>query len=225
LRIDGRVARLGDRVTGTERIQLDDRRLEPPGPSDAPAEHLLYYKPAGEITTRSDPEGRKTVFERVPSPASGRWVSVGRLDVSTSGLLLLTTDGQLAHRLMHPSWEIPRTYSVRVLGRLSETQLQQLRDGIQLEDGPASVREITEGRGSGANAWYEVTLCEGRNREVRRLFEALGFSVNRLIRTRYGPLQLSRLRRGECRPLTRGEANALYACVGLPIPGARTRHR
>jgi len=140
-------------------------------------------------------------------------------------LLLLTTDGGLAHRLMHPAYEVPRSYSVRILGRLSADKLQKLRDGVELEDGPARVREIVEGGASGANAWYEVTLNEGRNREVRRLFEAVGLTVNRLIRTAYGPLKLTRLRRGEWRALTRGEANALYSLVGLAVPQPRARRR
>lgn len=181
----------------------------------------MYYKPAGEITTRSDPEGRRTVFDALPEPAHGRWVSVGRLDASTSGLLLVTTDGELAHRLMHPSWQIPRTYSVRVLGRLKDSDIEQLRSGIELDDGIARASNVQAGGGTGANAWYEVTLAEGRNREVRRMFEALGLEVSRLIRVRYGPLKLSRLRRGEFRALTRGEIGSLYSCVSLAVPGKK----
>ncbi|HMB73657.1 MAG TPA: pseudouridine synthase [Gammaproteobacteria bacterium] len=226
LRIDGRVAQPGDRVSGTEHFRLDDRDLQiAPPAADAP-EHVLYYKPAGEITTRSDPDGRRTVFDSVPPPGAGRWITVGRLDLSTSGLLLLTTDGQLAHRLMHPGYEIPRTYAVRILGRLTEAHLEQLRDGIELDDGPARASDVRASGGTGANAWYDVTLSEGRNREVRRLFEALGFAVNRLIRIQYGPLKLSNLRRKQSRPLTHEERKALYASVGLrsPVP-PKNRHR
>ena len=183
----------------------------------------MYYKPAGEITTRDDPEGRRTVFAGVPEPKAGRWITVGRLDLSTSGLLLLTTHGELAHRLMHPSYEIPRTYSVRVLGRLSDSQVSSLRSGVELDDGPARVGDIREAGGTGANAWYEVTLSEGRNREVRRLFEAVGLTVNRLIRVQYGPLRLSRLRRGESRALTKAELEPLFSSVGLRLPRARAR--
>lgn len=222
LRINGRTARIGDRVTGNERFWLDGDEITPVAPERTTAEHLLYYKPAGEITTRSDPEGRKTVFDSVPAPAAGRWINVGRLDASTSGLLLLTTDGELANRLMHPKYEVPRAYSARIYGRLSEEHFEQLRAGIELDDGPARVSDVRPGGASGANAWYEVTLSEGRNREVRRLFEALGFEVNRLIRTRYGPLRLSRLHRGESRALTRGEIAAMYDCVGLSQPGKQT---
>ncbi len=222
LRIDGRTAGIGDRVTGKERFWLDGKEITPEvaGPKAAP-EHLLYYKPAGELTTRSDPEGRPTIFESIPEPKAGRWVSVGRLDASTSGLLLLTTDGELAHRLMHPSYEIPRTYSVRILGRLKDEHFERLRAGVELDDGPARVSDIRAGGATGANAWYELTLSEGRNREVRRVFEALGFEVNRLIRIRFGPLRLSRLRRGESRAVERSEIAAVYSCVGLSPPGKR----
>ncbi|MGD8323125.1 MAG: pseudouridine synthase [Gammaproteobacteria bacterium] len=221
LRIDSRIAQIGDRVTGNERFWLDGHEITPIAPERSSFEYLLYYKPAGEITTRSDPEGRRTVFDSVAAPTAGRWINVGRLDASTSGLLLLTTDGELAHRLMHPGYAIPRAYSVRVHGRLSENHIAALRRGVELEDGTARVSAVRPGGASGANAWYEVTLSEGRNREVRRVFQALGFEVNRLIRTRYGPLQLTRLRRGESRPLTRGEIEALYSSVNLPLPGER----
>jgi 23S rRNA pseudouridine2605 synthase len=221
LRINGRTASIGDRVTGDERFWLDGQEITPNAPDLGSPEHLLYYKPTGEITTRSDPEGRRTVFDSVDAPSAGRWINVGRLDAGTSGLLLLTTDGELAHRLMHPSYEIPRTYSVRILGRLTEEHIALLRRGVELDDGPARVSNVQPAGASGANAWYEVTLSEGRNREVRRLFQALDFEVNRLIRIRFGPLKLSRLRRGESRPLTRGEIGALYTSVGLSPPGKR----
>lgn len=221
LRINGRTAKLGDQVTGSERFWLDDSEITPAAPDPAAPEYVLYYKPAGEITTRSDPEGRRTVFDSLAAPRAGRWINVGRLDASTSGLLLLTTDGELAHRLMHPSYEIPRTYSARILGRLSEDHVAQLQSGVELDDGIASFGSVQPGGATGANAWYEVTLSEGRNREVRRVFEAIGFDVNRLIRTRYGSLRLTQLRRGQSRPLTRGEIGSLYSSVGLQLPGKR----
>ncbi len=200
LTVGGRQARLGDRATAADDVRLDGKRLKLGGPQAAPHELLLYYKPAGEVTTRSDPEGRPTVFERLPPPRRGRWINVGRLDVNTTGLLLLTTDGRLAHRLMHPSSEVEREYLVRVRGRPSEEVLAQLLLGVRLEDGAAAFDRISAdtweepgGRGgSGSHSTYRVVLTEGRNREVRRLWQAVGFEVSRLKRIRYGPIELPR---------------------------------
>jgi 23S rRNA pseudouridine2605 synthase len=153
----------------------------------------------------------------------GRWIGVGRLDMSTSGLLLFTTDGELAHRLMHPSYEIEREYAVRLLGDPTEQQLRPLVEGVLLEDGLAKVVGIEARGGTGSNVWYHVVLREGRNREVRRLFDAVGLAVSRLIRVRYGPVALGQLRRGETRQLTRAEIAALYGAVGLPVPGPQRR--
>jgi 23S rRNA pseudouridine2605 synthase len=183
--VAGRVAKLGDRADPAEEIRLDGRKLDLESARSASAELLLYYKPLGEVTTRRDPQGRPTVFERLPPPRHGRWISVGRLDVNTSGLLLLTTDGTLAHRLMHPSGEVEREYLVRVRGRPPAEVLERLLSGVTLEDGPARFDRIT-----GSRSTFRVVLHEGRNREVRRLWEAVGFEVSRLLRIRYGPIEL-----------------------------------
>jgi len=200
--VAGRVAQLGDRAAPGDDVRLDGNKLEL-GKRAAPPELLLYYKPVGEVTTRSDPAGRPTVFERVPAPRQGRWIAVGRLDVNTSGLLLLTTDGELAHRLMHPSSEVEREYLVRVRGRPGPEVLRLLLDGVRLEDGPARFDRITAeaaDHGAGSHSSFRVVLHEGRNREVRRLWGAVGFEVSRLLRIRYGPVELPRnLRPGTAR--------------------------
>ncbi len=215
--VDGKPARLGDRLSGNEKISLDGRVLRLPGAKRRRNYFLAYHKPAGEITSRADPEGRATIFDDIRPPPHGRWVTVGRLDVSTSGLLLLTTDGELAHRLMHPSYEISRAYAVRLLGELTGEQRQALLTGVELDDGTARFDEIGDEGGSGANNWYRVTLREGRNREVRRMFEAVGLPVSRLMRVSYGPITLGRMRRGETRRLSAEEIKALYAAVGMKV--------
>lgn len=207
-------AKLGDHLSGNERVYLDGRLLHLPA-TTGPAQCIAYYKRVGEVTTRRDTGGRPTVFQQVRPPRRGRWIAVGRLDISTAGLLLLTTDGELAHRLMHPSYEIPRRYAVRILGRLSTSQLRKLREGIELEDGIARFDSISIQGGSGANAWYRVSLHEGRNREIRRVFAALDIPVNRLLRTDYGPVALGDMHRGIARHLTGSELGALYEAVGL----------
>ena len=207
-------AKLGDRLAGGERVYLDGRLLHLPE-TIGPGQCIAYYKRIGEVTTRRDPEGRPTVFQQVRPPRRGRWIAVGRLDINSAGLLLLTTDGELAHRLMHPSYEIRRQYAVRILGRLTTRQLKQLREGIKLEDGVARFDTIALYGGSGANVWYRVSLREGRNREVRRLLAALDVPVNRLLRTDYGPVALGDLHRGMTRHLIGSELEALYGAVGL----------
>jgi 23S rRNA pseudouridine2605 synthase len=190
--LGGRPAELGDRALPTDEVCLDGRKLEL-GNKQGPAELLLYYKPVGEVTTRHDPEGRPTVFERLPPPAHGRWINVGRLDVNTSGLLLLTTDGELAHRLMHPSSEVEREYLVRVRGRPDAGAIERLLAGVELEDGAARFSRIVEARETeGSHSGFRVVLREGRKREVRRLWQAVGFEVSRLLRIRYGPIVLPR---------------------------------
>ncbi|MBS0579223.1 MAG: rRNA pseudouridine synthase [Proteobacteria bacterium] len=192
----GRTAQLGDRAAPGDDVRLDGRRLELQAAAPGSRELLLYYKPLGEVTTRSDPQGRPTVFERLPPPDVGRWINVGRLDVNTSGLLLLTTDGELAHRLMHPSSEVEREYRVRLRGRPGPQVLRQVLRGVPLEDGLARFDRVEpEPTPAGeppeaSHSIFRVVLHEGRNREVRRLWNAVGFEVSRLLRVRYGPIEL-----------------------------------
>ena len=191
--VNGRAARLGDRARRSDRIALDGNPVAL-ATAQQPARVLVYHKPVGELVTRRDPGGRPTVFERLPPLAGAKWVAVGRLDINSCGLLLLTDSGELANRLMHPRYEIEREYAVRVLGELAPHERLRLLQGVALEEGPARFMRIDGGEqdGQAANRWYRVTLVEGRNREVRRLFEALGKKVNRLIRVRYGPIVLPR---------------------------------
>lgn len=221
LTVNGKAASPGDRLRGGEHIALDGKALPLPADSVPAPRVLLYYKPEGELCTRSDPGGRPTVFERLPPAGKGRWITVGRLDVNTSGLLLLTTDGELANRLMHPSWQVEREYAVRVLGEVPASAIQRLLDGVELEDGPARFLSLVEAGGSGANHWYHVVIGEGRKREVRRLWEAVGIRVSRLIRVRFGPLVLPPdMRTGDYRELRRNEFAALYRAVKLKMPAA-----
>jgi 23S rRNA pseudouridine2605 synthase len=192
LRLNGALARLGDRAVPGDRIELDGKLLALKTAGARPRV-LLYHKPDGEMVTRSDPEGRPTVFQRLPAIPGGKWVAVGRLDINTAGLLLLTDSGDLANRLMHPRYEVEREYAVRVLGELRPEERAQLLRGVALADGTARFDSLEpSGAAEGANRWYRVVLREGRNREVRRLFEALGRKVSRLLRVRYGPVELPR---------------------------------
>jgi len=231
LTVGGRTAQLGDRAAPTDDIRLDGRKLELGSSGPAARELLLYYKPVGEVTTRRDPESRPTVFERLPPPKSGRWINVGRLDVNTSGVLLLTTDGELAHRLMHPSSEVEREYLVRLRGRPGREVLEQLLGGVPLEDGPARFDRVepadAEAGGDASHSTFRVVLHEGRNREVRRLWNAVGFEVSRLLRIRYGPIELPRdMRPGSYRVITGEGLGRLDRAAGLGAesaagPGAR----
>jgi 23S rRNA pseudouridine2605 synthase len=216
--VGDRIARLGDRACRTDEVRLDGRRLELGGEPRERGELLLYYKPVGEVTTRRDPQRRPTVFERLPRPIRGRWITVGRLDVNTSGLLLLTTDGALAHRLMHPSGEVEREYRVRLRGRPGPDAIQRLLAGVSLEDGPARFDQISaDPPGGGAHSSFRVVLHEGRNREVRRLWEAVGFEVSRLLRIRYGPIELPRdMRPGDTRLADGPTLERLRSAVRLP---------
>ena len=211
--LNDRVAVLGDRATPADRICLDGRRLDLGGRRES-VEVLLYNKPVGEVTTRADPQGRPTVFDHLPPPTSGRWIVVGRLDVNTSGLLLFTNDGELAHRLMHPSTQIEREYRVRLRGRPSDEVLDRLRKGVTLDDGPASFDHIEAESTEGSHTWYRVCLHEGRNREVRRLFEHVGFEVSKLTRIRYGEVVLPRdLRAGATRTLKTASVESLLTAA------------
>jgi 23S rRNA pseudouridine2605 synthase len=217
--VGGRVAQLGDRAVPTDEIRLDGRKLDLEAIRTPEREILLYHKPVGEMTTRADPQGRPTVFERLPEPRNGRWITVGRLDVNTSGLLLFTTDGELAHRLMHPSSEIDREYLVRIRGRPSEFAINQLLEGVPLEDGPARFDSIVQDETDGSHTTFRVVLHEGRNREVRRIWSAIGFEVSRLMRIRYGPIELPRdLRPGGSRTADTELATKLARAVHLPEP-------
>ncbi len=190
--VDGKSAFLGDRITGTEQIRIDGHVVKLTAQDDDICRVLVYNKPEGEMCTRKDPEGRPTVFDRLPPLETGRWVAVGRLDINTSGMLLFTTDGELANRLMHPSQSVEREYAVRVFGEINEAMLQTLRTGVTLDDGPARFQKITYRGGEGRNHWFHVVLSEGRNREVRRLWESQEVQVSRLIRVRYGDMEMQR---------------------------------
>jgi 23S rRNA pseudouridine2605 synthase len=217
--VDGRAAQLGQKITGAEHIRVDGKTVDIGREAPAAPAVILYHKPVGEVCSRHDPEGRRTVFAGLPKLRSGRWISVGRLDINTAGLLLFTTDGELAHRLMHPSQEIEREYAVRLLGEVSAAVLERLIKGVELEDGFARFTAIEESGGSGANRWYHVIIKEGRNREVRRLWESQGVTVSRLSRVRFGPIILERgLRAGKSRPLSTREQQQLYKAAGLKLP-------
>jgi 23S rRNA pseudouridine2605 synthase len=223
--VNGKPAEIGISVSDTDKIRLNGKPVSIAATTGVPRT-LLYHKPAGELTTRKDEAGRPTVFDNLPRIQNSRWISVGRLDFNTSGLLLLTTDGELAHRLMHPSWEVEREYAVRVLGKVDDETLERLQQGVMLDDGMASFESLLDAGGAGANHWYHVMLREGKNREVRRLWESQGLKVSRLIRIRYGPIELTRdVRAGRYRDLNDKELASLYALVKLDVPKPPERKR
>ncbi len=212
--VNNEPAHIGQRVQFGDQVKVNGKpirfRIDPP-----PARVIAYHKPAGEVVTHDDPQNRPTVFRRLPRLQNGKWQSVGRLDLNTEGLLLLTSSGELANRLMHPRFGLEREYAVRVLGALSNVEKQRLLDGVRLDDGMAQFGSIENGGGEGSNCWYRVTISEGRNREVRRMFEAVGHAVSRLIRIRYGAMVLPRgLKRGACLELDESDIRALTRAAG-----------
>lgn len=214
--VNGKLATLGDRIEATDELRVDGRLVHFTVESEMRRRVMIYYKPEGEICSRQDPEGRPTVFDRLPPLKGERWVMVGRLDVNSSGLLLFTTDGELANRLMHPSNEIEREYAVRVMGDFTPEIRAALLAGVELEDGPAKFERISELGGEGINRWLQVVVKEGRNREVRRLFESQGLKVSRLLRTRYGTVTLPRtLKTGRHIELDKHDIDPLIELVQL----------
>ena len=220
--VNNEPAHVGQRIQYGDVVKVNGKpirvRIEPP-----PARVIAYHKPAGEIVSHDDPQNRPSVFRKLPRLQHGKWQSVGRLDLNTEGLLLLTSSGELANRLMHPRFGLEREYAVRVLGALSKEEKQKLLDGVVLDDGPAQFSSIEDGGGEGSNCWYRVTISEGRNREVRRMMEAVGHAVSRLIRIRYGAMVLPHgLRRGAFLELGESDIRALMKAVGAPERQATT---
>lgn len=216
--VNGVPAAVGQGVTQHDVVRLDSRPLRLPFEAELP-QILIYHKPEGEIVSQDDPEGRASVFDKLPRIKQGKWIAIGRLDMNTSGLLIFTNSGELANRFMHPRYEVEREYAVRIFGELTEGQLLQLTQGIELEDGPAAFDSISPQGGEGANHWYQVILREGRNREVRRLFEAFQLPVSRLMRVRFGPVNLPpRVKRGQMLKLEQKQVVDLLEWAGLEVP-------
>ncbi len=223
--VNGAPARIGARVGLRDQIKVAGRVIHASSPERLPRV-LLYHKPEGEITSRDDPRGRPSVFERLPAIAGAKWIAIGRLDFNTCGLLIFTTSGELANRMMHPRFEIEREYAVRVMGQLQPQHLQRLTQGIELEDGVARCESVELRGGEGANQWCHVVLKDGRNRIVRRMFEKLGFTVSRLMRVRYGNLELPpRLRRNQCYELSADETQRLLAWLDAVLQPPREQRR
>ncbi|WP_432720625.1 pseudouridine synthase [Jeongeupia wiesaeckerbachi] len=222
--VNGKIAELGAKVKQGDEVRVDGKRVTMRW-ADRLARVVLYHKQEGELVTRDDPQGRLTVFDRLPRLSSSKWVAVGRLDFNTSGLLIFTTSGDLANRMTHPRFEMEREYAVRVLGELSDEQIAELRKGITLEDGPAKFTHIEAQGGEGTNHWYRVVLKEGRNREVRRMFEHFGLTVSRLMRVRFGALTLpGRLKRGQFYELSETEVLAVMKWADLKLNGEAKDH-
>ncbi len=208
--VNGHPAKLGDRMTYHDKICVDGREIKLIKSQSQKSRILLYHKPEGEMCTRRDPEGRPTIFESLPLIRNSRWICVGRLDFNTSGLLLITNDGELANRLMHPSSNIEREYAVRIHGEVGFDTIERLQKGLRLDDGMARFNQVVEAGGRGSNRWFHVTVGEGRNRLVRRLWEALGFTISRLIRIRFGSVYLpAGLHRGKYIELSDEEVELL----------------
>ncbi|HYD94851.1 MAG TPA: pseudouridine synthase [Noviherbaspirillum sp.] len=223
--VNGEPAHIGQRILPTDQVRINGKLIQRKV-TKRPPRVLIYHKPAGEIVSHSDPEGRPSVFDRLPTMKSAKWLAVGRLDFNTEGLLLFTTSGDLANRLMHPRYGIEREYAVRTLGELEEGMRQKLLAGVELDDGVAQFSKISDGGGEGVNRWYRVTIGEGRNREVRRMFESVGLTVSRLIRTRYGALMLpSGLKRGRWEELDEHAVRDLMAASGLEKAASQGKPR
>jgi 23S rRNA pseudouridine2605 synthase len=215
--VDGKVALLGDRIHANQQVRVDGHPVKIAAEAEQVCRVIAYHKPEGEICSRTDPEGRPTVFDRLPKIKDSRWIAIGRLDINTSGLLLFTTDGELANRLMHPKFEVEREYAVRVFGDVNDAMIQKLRTGVELEDGKANFKKVKSMGGEGINRWFHVVLTEGRNREVRRMWESQGAVVSRLIRIRYGDLLLPKhLPAGGYAEYPLEEVNYLRKLVQMP---------
>ena len=224
VQVNGRVAVLGEKITPEDQVTVKGSAIKLKWADRLPR-IILYYKQEGEIVSRDDPQGRVSIFDRLPQAASS-WVAIGRLDINTSGLLILTTSGELVQRFAHPSFEVEREYAVRVLGELTQEQMDALSEGVMLEDGLARVERIYEQGGEGANKWYNVVLKEGRNREVRRLFESQGLTVSRLVRVGFGPIGLpNRLKRGQFYELNPMEVANIMKWADMLLPGERRRRK
>jgi 23S rRNA pseudouridine2605 synthase len=218
IKVNGRVAKPGDQINGSEKVSLDDKPIRL-GRHQIRPKVLMYHKPIGRVCSRSDPDGRPDVFAQLPKLQQGRWIGIGRLDINTSGLLLFTNHGELANRMMHPSFELEREYAVRVRGEITADTLLSLQQGIELEDGPAAFEQVVDGGGQGSNHWYHVVLREGRNREVRRLWEAVGAEVSRLVRVRYHTFTLPKwLKPGKSRFLEDDRVSQLFSALELEYP-------
>ena len=221
--VNGQPAHVGQRVLPTDQVRINGRPLQRRQPGKPPRV-LIYHKPTGEIVSQDDPQARPSVFERFPKVAGGRWISVGRLDLNTEGLLVVTTSGDLANRLTHPRFEVEREYAVRVAGQLTDEQRQRLLDGVELDDGAARFNLLEDAGGQGLNHWYRAVIKEGRNREIRRMFEAVGLTVSRLIRIRFGSIALPRsLARGRFLELAPGWVEAWLHDLGIGAEAIRGR--
>ncbi len=220
--LNGEKATLGTRGDEGDLVEFKGSRYQVVSDASTSSQVILYNKPEGEICTRNDPEGRKTVFEKLPPLRSQRWIAIGRLDINTAGLLLFTTDGELANAMMHPSTGVDREYACRVHGEVTDEIVEKLKSGVELEDGPAHFTDVVDSGGSGQNRWFHVVLMEGRNREVRRLWQAVGLEVSRLKRVRYGAVFMpSRLKRGQWENMSPRDIRILREDAGLK---ARTDH-
>lgn len=221
VKVNGKVAVVGDRVDEEDRVTVDGKKLSSQAKQRFERRVLLYNKPENEICTRKDPEGRRTVFDKLPVIRHGRWVSVGRLDINTSGLLLFTTDGELANKLMHPSFQIEREYAVRVMGEVTQEIVDAMHKGVMIEGNLCRFTDIQYFAGDGANQWYHVVLVEGRNREVRKLWESQGLKVSRLKRVRFGSIFMpSTITKGQFREMPKQEVDKLLKLVAEPKPAS-----